>query len=260
MLAYFQTWKKVDKDYIHTIILEAAYLIIAVFIIMFFLALLNITLDQTNEMMPSMEGLYEYVFTEGGYPDLSSELGQKIVQNTEKVEIILVQSFGIIILLILLLIANSCFFKSIIWARVHDQKWNKKYLFKFAKLNSLWLVAWLVVFILTMLLFTTQIAAWLLIVEFVLFIYLTNTWRAMFDQKKKNFLIAKKALKLGLLNIYRAVLPVLAIILTFIVLIHVIFLAVYLSQLLYTLLFFLGIIFLICFSRSYFNQVVKRYK
>ena len=260
-MQYFQTWKKVDKDYIHTVVFEAAYLIIAAVIIIFSMLLITTAMQSTDSMVPDMENLFNYMQTQGDFPDLSSGLGAKIQENTETVKVLLIQGLVIILLSIILLIANSCFFKGIIWARVHDHKIKKDYLIKFAELNAIWLFAWLIIIIATLLLFTTQVAAWLFIIEIVLLIYLTNVWRAMFNDKKDNYTILKKSLKLGFTNIHKAILPMLAIIATFYLYLFIIYYTLLiLPQFVYTILFFFGIIFLICFSRSYFNQVIKGFK
>ena len=121
-LQYFQTWKKVDKDYIHTVVFEAAYLIIAAVIIIFSMLLITTAMQSTDSMVPDMENLFNYMQTQGDFPDLSSGLGAKIQENTETVKVLLIQGLVIILLSIILLIANSCFFKGIIWARRKDSR------------------------------------------------------------------------------------------------------------------------------------------
>jgi hypothetical protein len=257
---YFQVWKKLDKDYIHGVLLELSYLIVLVLLTFLFLSLMNITLLKANETTPALESFYNYALETGDFPNLETEIGEEFLGATEEIKSFLIKSVIMSIVYLILLMLNSCLFKSLIWSRIHKIKFNRLYFFKFAKLNLIWLFSWLVLFIITTKLFVTNIAAGLLIIELFLFIYLTNTWRIMFNMKDKNWLITKMAFKKGFRYIYLALLPCFAIIGTYIVFNFIIYPVLWLSNAVFSLLYFVGLICIFCFSRLYFKEIVKGFK
>ena len=259
-MLYFQVWKKLDKDYIHSTLLELSYLIVLVLLTFLFLSIMNFVLLDANETSPVLQETFNYIQSTTDFPGFDTELGQQTLEAAEELKSFLIKSAIISIVYIILLMLTSCLFKSLIWSRIHKIKFDKKYFFKFTKLNLIWLFAWLVIFIITMKLFVTNIAAGLLIIEVFLFIYLTNTWRIIFNMKDKNWLITKMALKKGFRYIYLAILPCLAIIGTYILFNFIIYPVLWLSNALFSLLYFLGLICLFCFSRLYFKEIVKGFK
>jgi hypothetical protein len=257
---YFQVWKRVSRDYIHHVVLELCHLIVLVLLTFLFLSLMNITLLKANETAPALESFYNYALENGDFPDLETEIGGEFLGATEQIKSFLIKSVIMSIAYLILLMLSSCLFKSLIWSRIHKIKFNRLYFFKFAKLNLIWLFAWLIIFIITMKLFVTNIAAGLFIIELFLFVYLTNVWRIMFNMKDKNWLIAKTALKKGFRYIYLALLPCLAIIGTYVLFNFIIYPVLLLSNALFSLLYFAGLICIICFSRLYFKEVMKGFK
>ena len=259
-MLYFQVWKRISRDYIHHVVLELCYLIVLVLLTFLFLSLMNITLLKANETAPALESFYNYSLENGDFPSFDTDIGEEFLGATEEIKSFLIKSVIMSIVYLILLMLSSCLFKSLIWSRIHKIKFDKKYFFKFTKLNLIWLFVWLVIFIITTKLFVTNIAAGLLIIELFLFVYLTNTWRIMFNMNDKNWLIAKTAFKKGFRYIYLALLPCLAIIGTYIVFNFIIYPVLWLSNAVFSLLYFVGLICIFCFSRLYFKEVVKGFK
>jgi hypothetical protein len=151
--------------------------------ILIIIILLNLSISLVNiisaNALPNLANVIE--LKQGGDDQAFNEA---LAQYSPVLTKVLWISLIIFLVCFLLLIFFISWFYGKAWCYALQKKFSSLYLRKYFFINLTWAVAWLVIIFLTSIIFVSQAAAIILILEFLVFLYSDPVLRAVFDEHK----------------------------------------------------------------------------
>lgn len=100
------------------------------------------------------------------------------------------------------------FFKSLEWSKIEKKKLTKLFFRRYLGLFLIWNISWMLLFFIVALGFQSYTIKYVVAIWFVSFTYFSFLLYPMFVKEKKVFNAIKKTLILGLINLYKLILPI----------------------------------------------------
>ncbi|MBU1199514.1 MAG: hypothetical protein KKF46_06765 [Nanoarchaeota archaeon] len=229
----------------------------AVFDLLTFLAIiiiLNLALLMVNrisaEVLPELLTVYASAQSED-----TAAMQEAVADLTPRVAKVLWISFIIVVFAFLLIMLAISFLYHRAWDIALKKNLKKKFSWKIFLLNIIWFVAWFIIFLLTANIFVTSVAAVILLIEILLFLYLDPMRRSIYDEKKSIGKIISDFFRIGV-KIYWFIFYIIAAVIFGIIIIYILGLLVNILVL-FGILTVIFILIFVGWTRNYIIELTK---
>jgi len=249
---YIKSFKKINLHLLTTSIFDILFLLVILLILVFASWTFYFMNNDIANVYPNLLTLMPSANNDAL---LTTELTESIDSNISMLKSYLIKSTLLIIVTSLLLILNASLLKSIIWLRIKGEKISKKLLFYNTKVSFIWYISWIILTILFFLLFNKTVLPYILIIELLLFIYLTCVFRTISEKTllahyKKSFITATK-------KCYLFIIPIILILISFLITNLILSLLTILPVTLFGIIYTLFILIFINWCRAYFALLIS---
>jgi hypothetical protein len=239
-----------SKDTAICVLLDIALLVVILLIVLLGVGRASQSIQEFTTLAPKLLDIKMSVESSSGTLEASR---QELHEVKDRLDSIIKDALLISLLIFLLIMLATAFFKGPLWSRIKRQKFSLKFFTSFLWLNLVWFLFWLVLFFLTAKIFRIPFNIYLILIEFVLMHYLTALLYPCFDAKSMKQTFASlfhAAFRKGLL-VY------LVILLTLVVLLNLAAFSAALSFYPGLPIIFLAILIALHWSRLCFNKVIS---
>ncbi len=257
-LETFREWKMLLKGVIIDALTLLSIILIA-FLAVRFVSWNFSFLEQVPGMLAAVQS-----YSQTGSPMVNEVLQKELQKNSPGIKNAMVFSGIGIAVAYLLTILSIGFFQGLLYSGFTKQNFDKKFIKKFSILNSILIVSFTLLVILTAVMAKTNIAAYTIIFLSLLFFYLALILFALFDKKEKILRTIKSSLKFAFEKIHLFFTPF---ILAYICIIILLFTIGFLNSILppqsiiYTSIIYISlIIFFITWLKFFTTKVVRGIK
>jgi len=211
---FLKSFKELDKRIFIVMGAELA-LIISVFLIF---VLSTLFLKTSIDKLGISENVMEEIKENMDDRDFANNFLQTKMRDPnfpQKLKSFLAKLLSNVLILIIAIIVVISFFKSLIWSKVAKIKFKKSFFTKFLGLFLSWNIPWILLFIIIALSFKEKAMKYFITAEFLFFIYFSLIIYPLFVKENRIFSTIKKTFKIGLINLYKFILPIILIWLMF---------------------------------------------
>jgi len=209
-----RSYPTVPIDILHYILV---HLVIAFFLISF------AQLSPYNEAMNFNNKINDKLSMTGELPKLQGALKDTMLSNINDIKSFFISMSFITLLSVIFLIIFSGIFRKITYSYVKGKAFSLKGLRHFILNNSLWILLWMIIMILSIKIFIPVLRIPMVIIEILLFIHLSTIFRTYLVSGMKTKNIWKKTFKVGFMRFHRFILPLIIIILGFVSVLFIFF-------------------------------------
>jgi len=252
---FVKSFKELDKRIIGVMVIELALIISVITVFLISGLFLKTSINKLGISDEVVEEIQENMKNKN-FAESFLKTKMQDPNFPQKLKTFLLGLFSNIIFLILAVLTTISFFKSLAWSKIIRTKFTKAFFIKFLILFLSWSISWILLFIVIALTIKETLMKYLIVIEFLFFIYFSLLLYPIFVKKKKVITTIKETFKMGLISLHKLALPILILL----ILLRIgLIIAIILSRipLLLALFLIIYILFYISWIKFYMLKVIE---
>ena len=251
-MRFIDSLRKIDRRLFKTAGYDLLHYLTVMLIIVSTIAVLDSMVGSIQSVQETSQEIAGYVASNEKLPAMTEQLEKKLEQETGKVKLFFVKATVLLLSCYLLLVAASGFFRGLVYSKKAEISTIKRFL----KGNSIWLLAWTMLFAISIFVLDKSILMISLAIEIYLYLHLSAIFRTSLVESSISDSFKKVSSK-GLRLIHRFLLPSLAISAAFVAAMQVLWLDNIFPFALVMGLGYALVLVWLSWARSYYVEVIR---
>jgi hypothetical protein len=249
---FIKSFKHIDKKLLYAILLDVAFYLAVVGIIMLSFSLLKTNFMAVEQVLPTLGKIQGFSFEEPA-------MGQELESTAAMLRMTLLNGALILAGAAILVIIASGVLRSLLWSQILKKQIDKEYVKRFFLLKISWIPIWIAAIALLFTLFKPEVGRLVSAIMVLFYMHFTVILHSLFNKKERIWRMIKKAFVLGTKRFHKLIIPYILVVLVFFIVGLPGNLMIYLNARvfiiggIYSVLFFV----LAAWVRAYMSKTVK---
>lgn len=188
---------------------------------------------------------------------LTEELSEKMDRSIDTVKDFIANLIALAAITYAVLLFCSGIGRALVYSRLKKRKFSRRYLFRFLKYNTLWILFWNIMFVLDFVLFKPVVSAFIFLGQLILYFHFSVIFRYSFNERSRFKNIMRDFFDVGIKKSHRFIIPFILVLLLFIVINQIAFLVAIMPFGIVLLLMLTLIFSFMSWARLYYIQVIE---